>query len=70
MTDGLWRFGRGRRVCVGYRIPQMEFFAAVTRLVAEFDFMAVSFPSSLSFFLPFFHVSVGFVARGSEMSGR
>ena len=61
MTEGLWQFGGGRRVFVGYRVAQMELFVAVARLVAGFDFMAVSFPSSLSFFLSF-HVSVGFVA--------
>ena len=48
--------------CVGYRVAQMELFVAVARFVAGFDFVVVSFPSSLSFFLPFFHVSVGFVA--------
>ena len=70
MTEGLWQFGGGRRVFVGYRVAQMELFVAVARLVAGFDIMAVSFPSSLSFCLPFFHVSMGFVAGGSEMSGR
>ena len=55
---------------MGYSVAQMELFVAVARLVAGFDIMAVSFPSSLSFCLPFFHVSMGFVAGGSEMSGR
>ena len=62
MTEGLWQLGERRRVCVGYRVAQMELFVAVARLAAGFDFVAVSFPSSLSLSLPSFHVSVGFVA--------
>lgn len=62
MTEGLWQLGERRRVCVGYGVVQMELFVVVARLVAGFDFVTVSFPSFLSFFLPFFHMSVGFVA--------
>ena len=58
VTDGLWQFRGGRRVCVGYRVAQMELFVAVARLVAGFDFMAVSFPSSLSSFLSSFLSSI------------
>jgi len=62
VMEGLWQFGGGGRVCIGYKVAQMELFVAVARSVAGFDFVAVSFSSSLSFFLPFFRVSVGFVA--------
>jgi hypothetical protein len=62
VTEGPWQLGGGRRVCVGYRVVQMELIGCGARLVEGFDLVAVSFPPSLSFFLPFFHVSVGFVA--------
>lgn len=40
VTEGLWQFGGGRRVCVDYRVVQMELFVVVARLVAGFDFVA------------------------------
>ncbi|OCL06829.1 cytochrome protein [Glonium stellatum] len=40
ITEGLWQFGGGRRVCVGYRVAQMELFIAVARLIAGFDYKA------------------------------
>lgn len=41
VTQGLWQFGGGRRVCVGYKIAQQELFLAYSRLVYCFDFAAV-----------------------------
>lgn len=41
ITHGLWQFGGGRRICVGYKIAQLELFLAYSRLVYCFDFAAV-----------------------------
>ena len=41
VTQGLWQFGGGRRVCVGYKIAQQELFLAYSRLLYCFDFAAV-----------------------------
>lgn len=72
MTEGLWQFGGGRRVCVGYRAAQMELFVVVARLVAGFEFHGCEFSFPLSFFLPSFLPRIGgFYDRGAfEMSGR
>ncbi|MCJ1251389.1 hypothetical protein MMC30_008622 [Trapelia coarctata] len=40
ITHGLWTFGGGRRICVGYRLGQNELFLAFARLLYCFDFMA------------------------------
>lgn len=42
ITHGLWHFGGGRRICVGYKIGQTELFLAFSRLIYCFDFAAVS----------------------------
>lgn len=41
ITHGLWQFGGGRRICVGYKVAQQELFVAVARLCYCFDFEAV-----------------------------
>ena len=42
ILQGLWAFGGGRRVCVGYKLAQSELFVAFARLVYCFDYFAVS----------------------------
>ena len=42
MIHGLWQFGGGRRVCVGYRLAQRSLILNIARLTQCFDFAAVS----------------------------
>ncbi|KAK1775525.1 cytochrome P450 [Copromyces sp. CBS 386.78] len=37
ITHGLWLFGGGRRICVGYRLAQNSLFLLLSRLVQSFD---------------------------------
>lgn len=39
---GLWIFGGGRRICVGYKLAQTQLFIAFSRLAYCFDYAAVS----------------------------
>ena len=39
---GLWIFGGGRRICVGYKLAQTQLFVAFSRLAYCFDYEAVS----------------------------
>lgn len=41
-AHGLWQFGGGRRICVGYRLAQRSLFINMARLVYCFDFVPVS----------------------------
>lgn len=47
VAHGLWQFGGGRRICVGYRLAQRGLFINIARLVFCFDYAAVSLISSL-----------------------
>ncbi|PYH91800.1 cytochrome P450 [Aspergillus ellipticus CBS 707.79] len=40
VAHGLWQFGGGRRICVGYRLAQRGLFINVARLVMCFDYAA------------------------------
>lgn len=42
VTHGLWHFGGGRRICIGYRLGQKELFIAFARLLCCFNYTAVS----------------------------
>jgi len=42
VARGLWQFGGGRRICVGYRLAQRGLFINIARLVLCFDWVAVS----------------------------
>lgn len=42
IAHGLWQFGGGRRICIGYRLAQKSLFINVARLIQSFDFQAVS----------------------------
>lgn len=42
IAHGLWQFGGGRRICVGYRLAQRSLFLNIARLVYCFDYAAVS----------------------------
>jgi len=48
VLHGLWAFGGGRRVCVGYRLAQKSLFINIARLVYCYDFEAVGFACSHS----------------------
>lgn len=41
ITQGLYYFGGGRRICVGYTVAQTHLFRAFARLVYCFDYTAV-----------------------------
>ena len=47
VVDGLWVFGGGRRICVGYKVAQQALFVAIARLIFCFDISAVSWPSEV-----------------------
>lgn len=47
ITHGMWVFGGGRRICVGYKLAQTQLFVAIARLIYCFNYAAVS-PSSFS----------------------
>ena len=42
VTHGLWHFGGGRRICIGYRLGQKELFRAFARLLYCLDYAAVN----------------------------
>lgn len=42
ISQGLWVFGGGRRICVGYKLAQTQLFVAFARLVYCFDYAPVS----------------------------
>ncbi|CAF9926108.1 MAG: hypothetical protein GOMPHAMPRED_004063 [Gomphillus americanus] len=44
IVNGVWQFGGGRRVCVGYALAKQELFLAYSRLIYCFDWVAVSVP--------------------------
>lgn len=45
MSHGLWQFGGGRRICVGYRLAQRSLFINIARLVQCIDYKPVSLTS-------------------------
>lgn len=48
VTNGLWAFGGGRRICVGYRLAHRGLFLNITRLTFCYDFEAVTCQNSPS----------------------
>ncbi|KAJ5158164.1 uncharacterized protein N7500_007815 [Penicillium coprophilum] len=40
VAHGLWQFGGGRRICVGYRLAQRGLFLNIARLVMCYDYAA------------------------------
>ncbi|GAM36066.1 cytochrome P450 [Talaromyces pinophilus] len=40
ITHGLWQFGGGRRICVGYKLAQRSLFLNIARLAYCFDYQA------------------------------
>lgn len=42
IAHGLWQFGGGRRICVGYRLAQRSLFINMARLVQCVDYSPVS----------------------------
>ena len=42
ITQGLWVFGGGRRVCVGYKLAQTQLFVGFARLLYCFNYASVS----------------------------
>ncbi|KAH7010549.1 cytochrome P450 [Ilyonectria destructans] len=40
IIHGLWAFGGGRRVCIGYRLAQRSLFVNIARLVQSVDYKA------------------------------
>lgn len=47
IIQGLWQFGGGRRICVGYKVAQLELFLAFSRLIYCFDYTAVRTPDQI-----------------------
>lgn len=47
ISHGLWQFGGGRRICVGYRLAQRSLFINIARLIQCFDFKPVGLPCQL-----------------------
>jgi len=47
ITEDLWSFGGGRRVCVGYKIAHQELFLALAKMIYCFDAAPVSHCPSL-----------------------
>lgn len=45
VTHGLWVFGGGRRICVGYKLAQTQLFVAWARLLYCFDYAPVRSPT-------------------------
>ncbi|CAK7204897.1 hypothetical protein SEUCBS139899_007659 [Sporothrix eucalyptigena] len=43
IAHGLWQFGGGRRICVGYRLAQRSLFINIARLVQCVDFRPAGF---------------------------
>ena len=41
VLHGVWQFGGGRRVCVGYRLAQRGLFLNIARLVLCYNLTAV-----------------------------
>ena len=41
ITQGLWHFGGGRRICVGYKVAQTQLFIALARLMYCFNYAPV-----------------------------
>jgi cytochrome P450 len=41
IAHGLWQFGGGRRICVGYRLAQRSLFVNIARLVQCVDYEPV-----------------------------
>lgn len=65
IAHGLWQFGGGRRICVGYRLAQRSLFINMARLVQCINYSPVSLtsPSSPALSLLWAHV------RPSNLSG-
>ena len=42
VAHGMWVFGGGRRICVGYKLAQTQLLVAFARLIYCFDYTAVS----------------------------
>ncbi|KAI5236776.1 hypothetical protein E4T42_09360 [Aureobasidium subglaciale] len=42
VSHGIWQFGGGRRICVGYRLAQRGLFINIARLALCYDFTTVS----------------------------
>ncbi|PYH40405.1 cytochrome P450 [Aspergillus saccharolyticus JOP 1030-1] len=40
ITHGLWAFGGGRRICVGYRVAQQALYIAMARIIYCFDLVS------------------------------
>jgi len=41
ITHGIWQFGGGRRICVGYKLAQRSLFLNIARLAYCFDYNPV-----------------------------
>ena len=55
VARGVWQFGGGRRICVGYHLAQRSLFINIARLVLCYDFEAVSTSARLSSFISCLH---------------
>lgn len=42
IAKGMWQFGGGRKICVGYKLAQTQLFLAFARLAYCFDYSAVN----------------------------
>jgi cytochrome P450 len=69
IAHGLWQFGGGRRICVGYRLAQRSLFINIARLVQCVDYKpaSLSLPSYSVQLIPYYSC---FIAEIQLSSGR
>ena len=68
VSHGIWQFGGGRRICVGYRLAQRGLLINIARLALCFDYSAVSNGSKTQNWVLIFDMIEGETRRQSAKS--